>query len=137
MRENLKALRERTRKQGLPGLYLVAVYSYASASHIGMLKDLGYDAFCAYTNVGLRDVSVRWDSKNIPCETSVDNMVRGVHPFLTRVGREKGIPYWPSVFSGWDDRPRAGLESAVVTTGNTPERFGAKFRLKRVVLLDD
>ena len=42
--------------------------------------------------------------------------------------RKKGIVYWPTTFPGWDDRPRAGVERAFVTAGNTPELFGQMFR---------
>jgi len=120
-------MRARARKAGLGGLHLVAVYSRVSARYVQLCRDLGFDSFCAYTYVGMRHPPVRWDSQNIPYESSVANCVENIYPFLSRMGWQKGIVYWPTAFSGWDDRPRAGVEKAFVTEGNTPERFGEMF----------
>jgi hypothetical protein len=128
VKSGLKAMRGRAAKHGFGGLYLVAVYSRVSASYVQVCRDLGFDAFCAYTYVGTRYPPIRWDSQNIPYGTCVANCVENIYPFLSRIGREKGIAYWPTTFPGWDDRPRAGLEKAFVTEGNTPERFGQMFR---------
>jgi hypothetical protein len=128
VKSSLKEMRGRARHAGLGGLHMVAVYSKVSAGYVQLCRDLGFDSFCAYTYAGTRHPPVRWDSLNIPYESSVASCVENVYPFLSRIGRERGIVYWPTAFSGWDDRPRAGVEKAFVTEGNTPERFGEMFR---------
>jgi len=121
-------MRECARRAGVGGLHLVAVYSGVSAGYVQLCRDLGFDSFCAYTYAGARRPPVRWDSKNIPYDSCVASCVQNVYPFLSRIGREKGIVYWPTAFPGWDDRPRAGVEKAFVTAGNTPTLFGQMFR---------
>ena len=128
VKSSLKAMRSRAAKHGFGGLYLVAVYSRVSASYVQVCRDLGFDAFSAYTYVGTRYPPIRWDSLNIPYETCVANCVENIYPFLSRIGREQGIVYWPTTFPGWDDRPRAGVAKAFVTEGNTPARFGQMLR---------
>lgn len=128
VRESLRAMRDIAKKHGHRGLYLVAVYSSFSAAYIRMLKDLGFDAFCAYTYAGVRPPDVAWYSKAWPYRETVDMICSDVYPFLKRIGVKYGIPYWPTVFSGWDDRPRAGLENAFVLTENDPKEFARMFR---------
>lgn len=125
---SIRAMRGRAMRLGLNGLYLVAVYSRTSASYVRFCKDLGFDCFCAYTYVGTRYPPLRWDSQNIPYDTCVASCVENIYPFLSRIARERQIDYWPTTFPGWDDRPRAGVERAFVTDGNTPELFGKMFR---------
>jgi hypothetical protein len=125
---SLQSMRGAAKKNGFPDLFLVAVYSRTSAKNIERLKEEGFDAFTAYAYPGKRGPNVRWDSQAFPYSEVVETVIGNVHPFLARIGREKGIPYWPTAFSGWDDRPRAGLEKATVLTGNTPEEFGRMAR---------
>ncbi|MEN6371130.1 MAG: glycoside hydrolase family 99-like domain-containing protein [Armatimonadota bacterium] len=120
----IQAMRECARKNGYPDLYLVGIYSSNSASYIDILKELGYDAFCAYNYAGMRGAKVNWNSVSYPYSLVVDNVVDNIHPFLAKVGKEKGITYWPTVFAGWDDRPRSGLEKSIVLTDNNPQEFG-------------
>lgn len=128
LKSAFRAMRGRAKRLGHGGLYLVAVYSGVSASYVKLCRDLGFDAFCAYTYVGVRYPPLRWDSQNIPYDTCVANCLENIYPFLSRVGRENGITYWPTTFPGWDDRPRAGVDRAFYTEGNTPARFGEMFR---------
>lgn len=128
VRANLRAIRGRAARHGFAGLYLVAVYGGVSAARMQLLKDLGYDALVAYTYVGARSPSIRWDSHTIPYNTGVDNCTQNIYPFLSRIAKEKGIAYWPGTFPGWDDRPRAGPERAYVAAGNTPKLLGKMFR---------
>ncbi|MDH7600595.1 MAG: glycoside hydrolase family 99-like domain-containing protein [Armatimonadota bacterium] len=128
VRESLRMLHSVAQEHGFRGVYLVAVNSSCSASYIKMLRDLGFDAFCAYTYAWMRPASVAWYSKAWPYREVTDMMCTDVYPFLRRIGNRYGIPYWPTTFSGWDDRPRAGLENAFVLTGNDPGEFGRMFR---------
>ncbi len=123
----LATLRKQAKKHGYPDLYLVGVYSGASRGEIEKRKEQGYDAFCAYTYCWMRGPRISWQSKTFDYKDITDNIVERVHPYLARVAKESGIVYWPSTFSGWDDRPRAGLEKALVLTGNTPAEFGRMF----------
>ncbi len=124
----LSAIRKQAKKHGYPDVYLVGVYSGTSREEIKHRKSAGYDAFCAYTYCWMRGPKIAWNSKTFDYQDITDNIVERVHPYLTRVAKEEGIVYWPSTFSGWDDRPRAGLEKALVLTGNTPAEFGRMFR---------
>ena len=128
VKASLSGMRDHARRAGVGGLHLVAVYSRASAGYVQLCRDLGFDSFCAYTYAGTRHPPVRWDSQNIPYDSCVASCVENVYPFLSRIGREKDLVYWPTTFSGWDDRPRAGVEKAFVTSGNTPKLFGQMFR---------
>lgn len=125
---SLKAMHDVARNHGFGGLYLVAVYSSCSSAYIKMLKSLGFDAFCAYTYAWMRPPAVAWYSKAWPYSEVVEMVCRDLHPFLRRMGERYGIPYWPTTFSGWDDRPRAGLDNAFVLTGNDPSEFGRMLR---------
>lgn len=127
-RESLAAMRERAKEKGFPDLYLVAVYPSSSPEYLRFLKKLGFDAFCAYTYAWMRPPSVTWDTKVIPYPDLANMLTQYVYPQLERRGKETGVPYWPTTFSGWDDRPRAGLDRALVDTGNTPDQFGKMFR---------
>jgi hypothetical protein len=126
-REGLEAMRQIARKHGHPDLCLVAVYSYYSPDVIGQLRQIGFDAFCGYNYVGLKSARVNWDSKNYPYRDVADRLINYIYPHLKKMGAEKEIPYWPTVFSGWDNSPRIG-SAATVLTGNTPEEFGRLFR---------
>lgn len=128
VKSNLDAMRKRAKEDGLPGLYIVGVYSGANRAEIDQRKQCGYDAFCAYTYAWMRGPKVTWDSKTYDYADITSNIVSNVHPYLARVAKADGIPYWPTTFSGWDDRPRAGLEKGLVLLGNTPEQFGRMFR---------
>ena len=128
VRESLRAMRAVAKEHGFGGLYLVACYSSNSSAYVRMLKELGFDAFCAYTYSWMRPPRIAWNSKTCPYNEVVDLAVRDLYPFLERMGSRYGIPYWPTTFSGWDDRPRAGLEGAFVLTDNTPAEFGRMFR---------
>lgn len=128
VKSNLNAMRKRANERGYAGLYIVGVYSGASRAEIDRRKDLGYDAFCAYTYAWMRGPKVTWDSKTYDYADITENIVSNVHPYLARVSKTEGIPYWPTTFSGWDDRPRAGLENGLVLEGNTPEQFGRMFK---------
>ena len=128
VKSNLAAMRKRAKERGLADLYIVGVYSGVDRSLINQRKDAGYDAFCAYTYAWMRGPKVAWESKTFDYADITDNVVTNVYPYLARVGRADGIVYWPSSFSGWDDRPRAGLENAIVLLGNTPEQFGKMFK---------
>lgn len=128
VKSNLAAMRRRAKERGLPGLYIVGVYSGANRSEIDVRKECGYDAFCAYTYAWMRGPKVTWDSKTYDYKDITDNIIANVHPYLARVAKADGIPYWPTSFSGWDDRPRAGLENGLVLLGNTPEQFGRMFK---------
>lgn len=133
-RESLTAMRQRAKEKGFQDLYLVAVYPSGSLEYIRLLKKLGFDAFCAYTYAWMRPPSVTWDTQVIPYPDLADHIAEYLYPDLERKGREAGLPYWPTTFSGWDDRPRAGLDRALVDAGSTPEAFGRMLRgaLKRV-----
>ncbi|MGC8861978.1 MAG: glycoside hydrolase family 99-like domain-containing protein [Armatimonadota bacterium] len=128
VRESLKAMRAVAKKHGFGGLYLVACYSSNSSAYVRMLKDLGFDAFCAYTYSWMRPPNIAWNSKSCPYRDVVDLACNDLYPFLQRIGGRCGIPYWPTTFPSWDDRPRAGLERAFVLTDNAPEEFGRMFR---------
>ena len=128
VRDTLAAMRKRAKEKGFPDLYLVAVYPGGSPEYLKLLKGLGFDAFCAYTYAWLRPPSVTWDTQVIPYPDLADHLADYFYPEIERKGREAGLPYWPTTFSGWDDRPRAGLEKALVDAGNTPEAFGRMFR---------
>ncbi len=134
VRDSLAAMRARAKEKGYPDLYLVAVYPGNSPDYLKMLKGLGFDAFCAYTYCWMRPASVTWDTHNIPYAELTDMLTKYVYPKLRQEGVKAGLPYWPSTFSGWDDRPRAGLENALVNTGNTPEQYAKMLKgaLKQV-----
>ncbi len=127
-RESLAAMRQRAKEKGFPDLYLVAVYPSGSSEYLKFLKKLGFDAFCAYTYAWMRPPSVTWDTQVIPYPDLAEHITEYLYPDLARKGREAGLPYWPTTFSGWDDRPRAGLDRALVDAGSTPEAFGRMFR---------
>jgi len=124
----LTAIRKRAAERGCSGLYIVGVYSGADRSQIAVRAESGYDAFCAYTYAWMRGPKVTWDSPTYDYADITDNIVANVHPYLARVAKAEAITYWPSTFSGWDDRPRAGLEKGLVLVGNTPAQFGRMFR---------
>jgi hypothetical protein len=128
VQESLAAIRKRAKEKGFPDLYLVAVYPGASPEYMKLLKKLGFDALCAYTYAWMRPPSVTWDTQVIPYPDLADHLAEYFYPDIERKSKEVGIPYWPTTFSGWDDRPRAGLEKALVDTSNTPEAFGRMFR---------
>ncbi len=128
VKSNLEAMRNRAKQRGVPDLYIVGVYSGVDRSQIDLRKEAGYDAFCAYTYAWMRGPKVTWDSKTYDYPDITENVVTNVYPYLARVARADGIAYWPSSFSGWDDRPRAGLERAIVLVGNTPDQFGKMFK---------
>ena len=128
VKSNLAAMRKQAQERGLPGLYLVGVYSGADRSQIDLRKECGYDAFCAYTYAWMRGPKVTWDSPTYDYSDVTDNVVSNLHPYLSRVSKSGGITYWPSCFSGWDDRPRAGLDRAIVLQGSNPEHFGKMIR---------
>lgn len=127
-RKTLAAIRARAVEKGFDGLYLVAVYSGSSPDTIAMLNRLGFDAFCAYTYSYMRPPEVAWNTNTVPYPALADLVSRYLYPHLARMGRAHDIPYWPTTFSGWDDRPRAGLENGWVLSGNRPEDFGKMFR---------
>ena len=102
VRDSLAAMRLRAKEKGFPGLYLVAVYPSASTEYMRMLKNLGFDAFCAYTYCWMRPPSVTWDTRAVPYPDLAKMMADSVYPRLKRRSREAGIPYWPTTFSGWD-----------------------------------
>lgn len=126
-RAALQAMRSVARKHGHPDLHLVAVYSYYSPDIIEQLRQTGFDAFCGYNYVGIKSARVNWDSKNYPYRDVADRLVDFIYPHLKKVGAEKQLPYWPTVFAGWDNSPRVGSE-ATILTDNTPEEFGRMFR---------
>lgn len=128
VKSNLAAMRKRAQDRGLAGLYIVGVYSGSDRSQIDIRKKCGYDAFCAYTYAWMRGPKVTWDSPTYDYADVTDNIVSNLHPYLARVAKAEGITYWPSCFSGWDDRPRAGLDNAIVLQGNTPDQFGKMFQ---------
>lgn len=128
VRGSLDAVRKHAKERGLPGLYIVGVYSGADRSQIDLRKSYGYDAFCGYTYAWMRGPRVAWDSKTYDYKDITDNIIANVHPYLARVAKQDGITYWPTTFSGWDDRPRAGLTQGLVLEGNTPAEFGRMFR---------
>ena len=134
VRDTLTAMRKRAKEKGFPDLYLVAVYPSSSPEYMATLKKLGFDAFCAYTYCWMRPPSVTWDTPAVPYPDLADMMADYVYPNLERASKKAGIPYWPTTFSGWDDRPRAGVEKAFMNIGNTPEAFARMFKgaLKRV-----
>lgn len=124
----LATVRQQAKKHGYSDIYLVGVYSGGSRAEIDRRKSLGYDAFCAYTYAWMRGPSISWKSKTFDYKDITNNIVERLHPFLSRIAKEDGIAYWPSTFSGWDDRPRAGLENALVLKGNSPAEFGRMFQ---------
>ena len=128
VRETLAAMRRHVRSKGYRGLYLVAVYAGSSPEYIAMLKNLGFDAFCAYTYCWIRPPSVKWDTQAVPYADIAEMLSAYLYPYLQRVGTRAGIPYWPSTFAGWDDRPRAGIEKAFLNIGTTPQAFEKMFR---------
>ncbi|MBP6964968.1 MAG: glycoside hydrolase family 99-like domain-containing protein [Armatimonadetes bacterium] len=123
LRESLKAMRARAQEKGAGDLYLVAVYSGSSPAYIAMLKSLGFDAFCAYTYCWMRPPSIAWDTQAVPYPELAALMAECHYPTLARSGAKVGLPYWPTTFSGWDDRPRAGVERAFINTDNNPADF--------------
>lgn len=123
----LTQIRQRAKARGYE-LYLVSVYSGANRAEIDRRKEYGYDAFCAYTYAWMRGPSISWQSKTFDYKDITNNIVERVHPYLARIAKEEKIAYWPSTFSGWDDRPRAGLDAALVLQGNAPAEFGRMFR---------
>ena len=127
VRDNLQAMREQVRKHGFPGLYLVACYSNIEVVEIRRLLEAGFDAFTAYTYAWMRGPRITWESKTIPYQASSSLLADYVYPLLAQVGKRLEIPYWPATFPGWDDRPRAGLDRALVLTGSTPRLFGRMF----------
>jgi hypothetical protein len=128
VKAGLAVIRKRAKEHGYSDLYIVGVYSGANRSEIDMRAGYGYDAFCAYTYAWMRGPKVTWDSPTYDYADITANIVTNVHPYLARVAKAEGITYWPSTFSGWDDRPRAGLEKGLVLLGNTPAQFGRMFR---------
>ena len=128
VKESLAAMRARAKEKGFSGVYLVAIYPSASVEYMKMLKGLGFDAFCAYTYCWMRPPSVTWDTRAVPYPDLAKMMADYVYPRLERRSREAGIPYWPSTFSGWDDRPRAGVERAFLNLDSSPEAFGTMLR---------
>jgi hypothetical protein len=129
-RTALQRMREVARQRGHKGLYLVAVYSYYSPDIIEQMAEIGFDAFCGYNYVGLKSARVNWDSKSYPYRDVADRLIDYIYPHLEKTGAEKQIPYWPTVFAGWDNSPRIGKE-ATILTDNTPEEFGRLFRAAR------
>lgn len=128
VKSGLAAIRKRAKERGYSDLYIVGVYSGVNRSEIDLRAGCGYDAFCAYTYAWMRGPKVTWDSNTYDYADITSNIVANVHPYLARVAKADGITYWPSTFSGWDDRPRAGLEKGLVLLGNTPAQFGRMFR---------
>lgn len=128
VKNSLSAMRERVKEKGFPGLFIVSVYSGNSPDTIAMLKNLGFDAFCAYTYCWMRPPGINWDTKAVPYPPLVKMLSEDLYPYLHRMGQRYGIPYWPSTFPGWDDRPRAGLENAYVLIEDSPVEFGKLFR---------
>ncbi len=126
-RAALQAMRRVAQKHGHSDLYLVAVYSYYSPDIIEQLRQIGFDAFCGYNYVGLKSARVKWDSKNYPYRDVTDRLIDYIYPHLKRVGAEKQLPYWPTVFSGWDNSARIG-SAATILTDNTPKEFGRLFQ---------
>lgn len=127
VRENIATLRQTVQKRGFPDVYLVAVYSDYGPENIRQLRELGFDAFCGYTYPGLKSARVNWDSQSYPYREVADRLIRQLYPFWQKEGETREIPYWPTVFSGWDNSPRIG-GAATILTGNTPEEFGRLFR---------
>lgn len=122
-KDALAAMRQRAKEKGFPGVYLVAVYASSSPEYIAMLRDLGFDAFTAYTYCWMRTPTVQSDTEAIPYPDLASMIPNFVYPNLQRIGTKAGIPYWPAAFPGWDDRPRAGVEKAFINTDSNPEDF--------------
>lgn len=128
VRDALTAMRQRVREKGFPGVHLVAVYASNSPEYIAMLKDLGFDAFTAYTYCWMRPPSVTWDTPAVPYPDLAEMLAECHYPSLRRTSEQVGLPYWPATFPGWDDRPRAGVEKAFMNVGCTPEAFARMLR---------
>ncbi len=127
-KDALAAMRQRAKEKGFPGVYLVAVYPSNSPEYIAMLKDLGFDAFTAYTYCWMRPPSVTWDTPAVPYPDLAEILADCHYPSLRRASEKAGLPYWPATFPGWDDRPRAGVEKAFMNIGCNPESFARMLR---------
>lgn len=127
-RDALASMRARAKEHGFPGVYLVAVYPSASSEYMSMLKGLGFDAFCAYTYCWMRPPSVTWDTEAVPYPDLAPMIADCLYPRIQRAAMKAGIPYWPSTFSGWDDRPRAGVEKTFMNLDNNPADFAKMLR---------
>ncbi|MDI6828946.1 MAG: glycoside hydrolase family 99-like domain-containing protein, partial [Armatimonadota bacterium] len=53
-KDTLAAVRKRVKEKGFKDLYIVAIYHGTSSEYMSMLKEIGFDAFTAYTYAWMR-----------------------------------------------------------------------------------
>ncbi|MCL6519707.1 MAG: glycoside hydrolase family 99-like domain-containing protein [Armatimonadetes bacterium] len=128
LKDTLAAMRKRARENGFKGLYLVALYHGSSREYMSMLKEIGFDAFTAYTYSWMRPPCVVWNTEAVPYPDLAVMLSDCFYEQVKKDSIKAGIPYWPATFPGWDDRPRRGVENAFMNVGSTPKAFEIMFR---------
>ncbi|MDI6829381.1 MAG: glycoside hydrolase family 99-like domain-containing protein, partial [Armatimonadota bacterium] len=71
----------------------------------------------------MRPPSVVWDTEAVPYSDLANMLADCFYPQVKINSLKASIPYWPTTFPGWDDRPRRGVEKAFMNVGCTPEAF--------------
>jgi len=106
-------MRERCRKAGLAGLYLVACAG-SSRGQLEALKKQGYDAASGYNYPSLKSAGRRW-------HPYAENIV-GYRELWHEAADHKLLKEIPALSGGWDSRPWHGPKARVVF-GRTPRLF--------------
>ena len=106
-------MRERCRKAGLPGLYLVACTT-CTKSVLERLKKQGYDATSGYNYPSLGSKGRRWH----PYAENIE----GYKGLWNTAADHKVLKQIPALSGGWDSRPWHGPKARVVFD-RTPKLF--------------
>lgn len=122
LRSMLKAGRKRALSHGYPDLFLVGV-----TKSVVDVQGLGFDALSGYN-------SILVPSETSPCIQDYSELYPARASAWREMSQMHGIPYVPSVSTGWDATPRGirvtdlhgdlDFPWAPVIVENTPEKFG-------------
>lgn len=113
VREALELMRTECRRAGLPGLYLVACGNKYEAVTSGQE---GFDAVSAYNWPG---IGLAQGVKTAPFE----ELIGRYSEWWADITRTCSAPLLVPISGGWDNRPWAGMQEALVRSGRTPENF--------------
>lgn len=120
-REAILRARERLRERGLPDLHLAAIEP--SAEVIGQVREVGFDSVTHYVFLPDWKGPARQDYSECAARRAGE---------WNGFARRSGLPYMPSVATGWDASPRGAdfgdrrpdrYPWAPVVTGEHPDRF--------------
>jgi len=117
-------MRNAARKAGFPGLYLIGCYSEDSPAYLQHMKNIGYNAFAAYTYCFQRGPYSPGPSAYY---SDVVKETASIYPYLKAKASATGLDFIPTVAPGWDNSPRL-KKDAYVVVGSGPALFERQCR---------